>query len=136
MNVVQDKLTGLRSEVPIAEYTTIGLGGKAKYFISYKDPDEICSAIEFGRHENLPIEILAGGSNIIFPDAGFDGLVIKIDSKGIAFIEDGTHVNVSVSAGDVWDDFVKLCVEKDLAGVWSTRMVVVKSDATIFSLLI
>lgn len=117
MVLEQDKLTGLKSDIPIAEYTTIGLGGKAKYFISCQTVDEIRSAIEFGERENLRIEILGGGSNVIFPDEGFDGLVIKIDSKGISLDADERCTRVSASAGEVWDDLVKMCVEKNIAGV-------------------
>ncbi|HUI29820.1 MAG TPA: UDP-N-acetylmuramate dehydrogenase [Candidatus Acidoferrales bacterium] len=117
MAVLQDRLTGIRSNVSLAPYTTIGLGGSAKYFISCPTVDEICSAIEFGRSENLPIVVLGGGSNIIFPDEGFEGLVIKIDYKGIHFEDDGSRTVARVNAGEGWDDFVKLCVEKDLAGV-------------------
>jgi UDP-N-acetylmuramate dehydrogenase len=116
MTVAQDKLMGLKSDVPIAEYTTIGLGGKAKYFISCQTVDEIRSAIEFGERENLRIEILGGGSNVIFPDEGFNGLVIKIDLKGTTFHTSERYTRVIASAGEVWDDLVKVCVEKNLAG--------------------
>ena len=117
MTVGEDNLTGLKSEVPVAEYTTIGLGGRAKYFISCQTVDEIRSAIEFGERENLRVEILGGGSNVIFPDEGFDGLVIKIESKGIVFDADEKCTRVSASAGEMWDDLVKQCVEKNLAGI-------------------
>jgi UDP-N-acetylmuramate dehydrogenase len=116
MELSQDTLKGLKSEVRLSEYTTIGLGGNAKYFISCQTVDEIRSAIEFGERENLRIEILGGGSNVIFPDEGLNGLVVKIDSKGIAFEDDGKCTRVSASAGEAWDDLVKACVEKNLAG--------------------
>jgi UDP-N-acetylmuramate dehydrogenase len=117
MTVGLDMLTGLKNDVSLSEFTTIGLGSEAKYFISCKTTDEIRSAVEFARRENLPIMILGGGSNIIFPDEVFNGLVIKIDFKGILFEDDGEYTKALVNAGEVWDDFVKLCVEKDLGGV-------------------
>ncbi len=117
MTVGEDTLTGLKSDVPIAKYTTIALGGSAKCFISCQTTDEIRSAIEFARREDLPIQVLGGGSNVIFPDEGFNGLVIKIDLKGVVFEDDGESASARVNAGEVWDDFVKTCVEKNLGGV-------------------
>lgn len=117
MELSQDTLKGLKSEIRLSEYTTIGLGGSAKHFISCQTVDEIRSAIEFGERENLRTEILGGGSNVIFPDEGLDGLVVKIDSKGIAFEDDGKCTKVSANAGEAWDNLVKACVEKNLAGI-------------------
>lgn len=117
MKVGQDKLTGLKNDVSLSGFTTIALGGNAKYFISCQTTDEIRSAIEFARCEDLSIQMLGGGSNVIFPDEGFNGLVIKIDLKGILFEDDGEYTKARVNAGEGWDDFVKLCVEKNLGGV-------------------
>jgi len=115
--MTQEKLINLKKDVNLSEYTTIGLGGKAKYFISCQTVDEIRSAIEFGESNRLRIEILGGGSNLIFPDDGFDGLIIKIDYKGMSFEDDGQYTKATVNAGEVWDDFARMSVEKNLAGI-------------------
>ncbi len=106
-----------RTGVSLAQYTTIGLGGKARLFVSCRTDDEIRAAIEYGEREGLRVEILGGGSNLIFPDEGFDGLVIKIDSRGIRFENEGEYVKAYASAGEAWDFFVKWCVENGLSGV-------------------
>ncbi len=114
---LQDKVKGLKCDVQLAEFTTIGLGGRAKYFISCKTIEDIQSSIEFGGQENLPIEILGGGSNVIFPDEGFEGLIIKIDLRGISFEDGGEYTVARVNAGEVWDDFVSKCVNNNFVGV-------------------
>ncbi len=117
MTVPQVKLLDIKSGVDISEYTTIGLGSVAKYFVSCRSVDEIRSAFQFAESERLPVQILGGGSNVIFPDDGFNGLVLKIDCKGVECVPDGEYTMVRAAAGEVWDDLVKLCVGKDLAGV-------------------
>ena len=112
-----DKLAELRLGISLDEHTTIHLGGKAKYFVSCQTTDRIRSALSFAASKNLSAQILGGGSNIIFPDEGFDGLVIKVDLKGIRFEDDGDFTNAYVAAGEAWDDFVKSCIYNDLAGV-------------------
>jgi UDP-N-acetylmuramate dehydrogenase len=113
----QDKLANLEPYVNLADFTTIRLGGRAKYFVSCRTIDEIRPTLRFAESENLPVQILGGGSNLIFPDEGFGGLVIKVDSKGVDFEDDGIYTMARVNAGEAWDDFVKTCVEQNLAGV-------------------
>ncbi|MGO9482573.1 MAG: UDP-N-acetylmuramate dehydrogenase [Candidatus Kryptoniota bacterium] len=107
----------LKYGVSLADYTTIGLGGDAKYFISCRTIEEIRSAFQFAEKEKLPVQILGGGSNVVFPDEGFDGLVVKIDLKGIEFNDDGDFTSVSARAGEIWDELVTTCVERNLSGV-------------------
>jgi UDP-N-acetylmuramate dehydrogenase len=102
--------------VNLSQHTTIGLGGAAKLFISCKDTDELLSALDYAGQNKLPVQVFSGGSNIIFPEEGFDGLVIKIDLRGIESQEKGNIVFVKVKAGEIWDDVVKYTIEKSLTG--------------------
>jgi len=106
-----------KTEVPLAKYTSIRLGGNAKYLVSCRTIDEIRAALELSRRENLRVQILGGGSNTVFPDEGFDGLVIKIDLKGIDIEEAKGRTIIHAAAGEDWDDLVKFCVARELAGV-------------------
>ncbi|MEW5799216.1 MAG: UDP-N-acetylmuramate dehydrogenase [Bacteroidota bacterium] len=103
--------------IPLAPYTTLGLGGTAKYFCVCSSVEEILESLEFARNKNLRAHILSGGSNTVFSDSGFDGIVVKVDVKGISFVDDGDDVLVSVKAGEDWEKFVAMCVEKGYAGI-------------------
>ena len=104
--------------VSISELTTIKLGGKANLFCNCKTTDELKACLIYAKTENLPIQVIGGGSNIIFHDEGFNGIVVKIDIKGIKFKElEKDLFNVSSGAGEKWDDFVKLCIDNNLTGV-------------------
>jgi UDP-N-acetylmuramate dehydrogenase len=61
--------------------------------------------------------ILGDGSNIIFPDDGFDGLVIRMCIQGVRRSDQDRTAILSAAAGENWDGFVKRCVEEGLAGI-------------------
>jgi len=107
----------VKEHIILSHYTTLKLGGAAKYFCTCSSIDEIREALAFAKQKNLRTHILAGGSNTIFSDEGFNGLVIKIALTGISITDDGADVLVTVKAGEEWDTLVKMCVEKGYAGV-------------------
>lgn len=107
------KIMDIRENVSLKEYTTFKLGGSARFFVCVKSGEELKEALEFSKHENLQIFVLGGGSNILFSDNGFDGLVIKMEIKGIEWNES----KVIVGAGENWDEFVEQAVGRGLCGV-------------------
>ena len=106
-----------QEDIPLAPYTSIGLGGRARYFATCGSVGDLRDCLTWVAAKNLPVQILGGGSNIIFSDSGFSGLVIKIALEGVDFSEDGEQVQVIASAGQDWDAFVRICVERGLAGL-------------------
>ncbi len=104
--------------VQLAPYTTLDVGGPARYFAVIDSPKQIPPAMEFARAHECPAFILGGGSNIVVSDSGFCGLVLKIEIAGIRHIQEGAqNVRLSVGAGVEWDSFVQYCVERNLAGI-------------------
>ncbi len=119
----------IQENVPLAPFTTFRIGGSARFFAQAQSISDIQEALEFASGKNpsgqvLKIFVLGGGSNILISDAGFDGLVIKNEVKGI-FEEkvegeaDGqTRERIIASAGESWDTLVKYTVEiKNLYGL-------------------
>lgn len=106
--------TRVERDVPLAPFTTLGVGGNARYYVRAGSETGIARAIEFADANSLDIFVLGGGSNIVVSDDGFDGLVVHIVPKGVTFDDDGV---VRVAAGEEWDGFVAECVERDLAGI-------------------
>ena len=62
--------------------------------------------------------LLAGGSNVVVADAGFDGTVLQVATRGVEGIRmaDG-RIRLNVAAGENWDAFVAACVADGLAGI-------------------
>ena len=117
MRVSPDKLAEFRAEVPLADLTTIHLGGNAQYFIICRTLDEITSAVNFFQTTGFSLVVLGGGSNMVFPDNGFRGLVLKVDLRGVRFEDAGDSTIATAAAGETWDDLVRSSVEKGLAGI-------------------
>ena len=107
----------IRENVTLASYTTLGVGGPARFLVSVKHEDQVPEALEFARAHACPIFILGSGSNILVSDSGFPGLIVRIEIRGVQPLDEDNSEFVSVAAGEIWDDFVQRCVDQNLAGV-------------------
>ena len=59
--------------IPLAPYTTLGVGGPARFFVTASNETHILQALDFADAKDCPVFILGGGSNIVVSDAGFPG---------------------------------------------------------------
>lgn len=107
------------------------LGGKAKYFAYLKDKTDIPNAVDWARDKKLPIKVIGSGSNIIWGDKGFNGLVLVNKIPGIKF----TKINqeetfLIVGAGEIWDEVVEKSVAKKLHGIEALSLIPGTTGAT------
>jgi len=110
--------------VILAKHTTMRVGGPARYFFTAKDTDDIKEAVSFARRKNLPVFILGGGSNTVFRDQGFNGIIISIKNKGIIFENEiNGQVRVIADAGEDWDFVVRQTVENNLYGLENLSLI-------------
>lgn len=109
----------IQEQVILAPFTTMKVGGNARFFVRVRSVEELEEALLFGREKGLPIFILGGGANTLVAQEGFAGLVIKNEIKGITY--DDTHV--TVGAGEWWDDVVRDVVVHDLWGIENLSLV-------------
>lgn len=73
---------GLRAEAPLAPLTTLAIGGSSRWLLELRDPDQLDSAWQWARSRELPVLFLGAGSNVLFSDAGYEGLVIRNRLRG------------------------------------------------------
>lgn len=106
---------------PMHNHTTMGLGGPAKFLTLIESENELLEALQFAEVNKLKIIVLGGGSNIIFSDAGFDGLVIINRILGLN-IDENTGV-AKVGSGEEWDNFVENTVSTGLVGVEALSLI-------------
>jgi UDP-N-acetylmuramate dehydrogenase len=102
---------------PLGRHTTLELGGPARHFIEARDDAAVVEALRWAAERGLPALVLGGGSNLVIADAGFDGLGLKLATRGVAFEEAGGDVRVRAAAGEPWDALVAATVERGLAGL-------------------
>jgi UDP-N-acetylmuramate dehydrogenase len=104
-------------DVGLASFSTIGIGGPARWFTRTTSVDEVAAAHAWAGTHGVELFVLGGGSNLVIADRGFDGLVAQIDIQGVEFRADGGDTLVRAGAGEPWDPLVALSVERGLAGL-------------------
>jgi UDP-N-acetylmuramate dehydrogenase len=100
-------------DVPLAPYTTFGIGGPARWFVEAHREDEVLDAVRFACEHSAPLFVLGGGSNLLVSDEGFPGVVLRIALSGI---EQNGNI-FSVAAGEPWDAFVSRAVAENYSGI-------------------
>jgi UDP-N-acetylmuramate dehydrogenase len=103
----------LRENVPLAPYTTLGIGGAARWLAEAQTEDDVEEAAFWAQKHELELFVLGGGSNLLVADSGFRGLVLRVEIKGI----DRQGELFACGAGEDWDRFVTYAVQKQFAGV-------------------
>ncbi len=106
----------IKKNIPLAPLTTFGTGGLAMFFCEAGSKDEFKEAVLWAKTENLPVFILGGGSNVLFSDGGFKGLVILNNIKGI-IADEKEIARITLGSGEEWDGFISFAVGRGLAGV-------------------
>nr|MDQ3322507.1 FAD-binding protein [Acidobacteriota bacterium] len=107
----------IRENVELAEFTTLKVGGAARFFGQATNEENIAEAVSFAEENKLPFFVFGGGSNVLIADEGFGGLVLQIAVKGVSVVrEKGETVHITSGAGEDWDELVEFCVGKNLQG--------------------
>ena len=102
----------VQENIPLASLTTFQIGGNARYFVEVSSEDGIREALDWARKEGVSFVILAGGSNVLVSDDGFDGLVISMRFKNLTF-KSGV---LDVGAGCNLLDIIRTSAERGLGG--------------------
>lgn len=101
----------VQENVPLAPLTTFRLGGAARFFSRVQTTEALRQSLDYARDQNLATLILGGGSNMLIAEHGFDGLVIKIELRGVELQGE----TLLAAAGEPWDALVARAVD---AGLW------------------
>ena len=104
----------------LSSFTTLRVGGPARKIIHAHSEAELIEFVKAADSAKEPILILGGGSNLLISDAGFAGTVIRVESKGNALDYNACSGGlIEVSAGEDWDKFVEISIEKGFADLES-----------------
>ncbi len=113
----------IKKYIKLAGYTTFHVGGRAEFFAEIKNLEDLKKAANFAGKKKLKIFILGGGSNVLLPDDGIKGLVVKMNIKGITFENAGESVFVYAGAGEEWDRVVAKAVTRNLGGIENLSLI-------------
>lgn len=100
----------IQQNIPLKDFSNYGIGGPAKFFAELKSLNDL-KEIDFSKFNEL--FVLGGGTNVLIPDKGFDGLVVYSNIKGIKLNRDELHLG----AGEQIEDILNFCVQHSLSGL-------------------
>ena len=103
---------------PLAELTTLRLGGPAAAMATADDDDALLELVSAADARDEPLLVLAGGSNVVVADEGVPGTVVRVATRGVdSFAKTDGRLQLDIAAGENWDALVAACVEQGLAGI-------------------
>lgn len=88
----------LKEHEVMRDHTTMKVGGVADFYFEAKTTGELIKAVNAATEANAPYFILGSGSNVVFSDYGFPGLVIKNSAANIAFMMEKSQAIVDSGA--------------------------------------
>jgi UDP-N-acetylmuramate dehydrogenase len=114
----------VRQNEPLAQHSTMRLGGTAAYAVDVHTKEELREAITWADDRDLPVIMIGSGSNIIWRDEGFPGLLIISSLLGYEAVrEDDENWYITAGAGEQWDSVVERTVEAGLSGIEALSLI-------------
>lgn len=121
----------IRQNEPLKNHSTMRLGGNAAYCTEISDRHELVDAINWAEQNAVPVMVIGDGSNIVWRDEGFPGLLIvnKIARFEEQF-EDKENYYATIGAGENWDSVVARTVERGMTGIEALSLIPGTAGAT------
>lgn len=117
--------------VSLKDFSTMRLGGTAAFAVEVADKTELETALAWADDQNIPTIMIGDGSNIIWRDEGYPGLVIVNRIKGFEVLErDSENYFITVGSGENWDSVVRQSVEAGLTGIEALSLIPGTAGAT------
>lgn len=109
--------TGLKLEagVPLAAYSSFKIGGPARFFTEVINLDQLLKAVGTARQYRFPFYLIGGGYNLLFDDAGYQGLIIRNKVSAISYYPD--QGLLAIDSGSDLQTVVKMTVSSGLTGL-------------------
>jgi len=118
-------------DVSLANYSTMRLGGIADHLVEVRSREQLQQAAAWARDQHLPLIVIGGGSNIVWQDSGFRGLVVVNKISGYDDQLEGGNVHLlHVGAGEPWDSVVARSVASGLTGIEALSLIPGTAGAT------
>lgn len=117
--------------ISLAKHSTMRLGGNASYACEITSHDDLLQALEWATEHKQAIRVIGSGSNIIWSDSGYDGLLIINSIRRFElFNEDEANTYLTLGAGEPWDAAVERSVRAGLSGIEALSLIPGTSGAT------
>lgn len=121
----------IQQNAPLRDHSTMRLGGIAAYLTDVRNRQDVAEAVAWAAQHNLPVMMIGDGSNIVWRDEGFRGLVLV--NKILKFEEqpeDDENFYITAGGGENWDSVVARTVGKGLTGIEALSLIPGTAGAT------
>jgi len=105
----------LKNDVSLRDYTTMRVGGASDFFYEAKVIDNLILALRACFEHDIPYIVLGSGSNVIFSDAGFPGLVVHNMTSNVSFIPEKSQV--IVDSGTIYARLITEAASRGFGGI-------------------
>lgn len=112
----------IHENVSLKNFNTFGIDASAKYFVEINQEEELVELFMDPQWGNIERLVIGGGSNVLFTK-NFEGLVIRINIRGIEHRINHQEVFIEAGGGEVWNDLVNYAVRWDFAGVENLSLI-------------
>lgn len=99
----------------LAPYTYYKIGGPARYFAQPKNIDDLKTLAQFISQKKVPFFLLGAGSNVLFADEGFNGLVIQTSQVDRTFLQTSNTLELGASIKVI--EALRYCMTQGVAGL-------------------
>ncbi|MDB5114966.1 MAG: murB [Mucilaginibacter sp.] len=112
----------IQQNVSLKNFNTFGVDVNARYFAEINHEDELVELFMDPQWQQTERLVIGGGSNML-PINDFDGLVIRMNIRGIEHRINHEEVFIEAGAGEVWNDLVNFCVTRNYAGLENLSLI-------------
>ncbi|MVN23326.1 UDP-N-acetylmuramate dehydrogenase [Mucilaginibacter arboris] len=112
----------IRENVSLKNFNTFGVEANAKYLVEINHENELTELFLDPKWLTFPRLVLGGGSNVLFTK-DFEGLVIRMNIRGIEHRINHEEVYVEAGAGESWNELVNYCVAYGFAGMENLSLI-------------
>lgn len=114
----EDRLLELHRNVDLKDHSTMRVGGAAKLFATVRNVAEVDWAHRWATSTSIPVCMIGSGSNILWADEGYSGLVLHNAIRGFQTVSrNGNNIELHIGAGEILDDVVERSIRLGLTGL-------------------
>ncbi len=104
----------LEQRVSLGDFSNFRIGGEADFFFAPRSPHELQTCLQMARGHGLPFYVIGDGTNILFDDEGFRGLIVKSEVRGIKEDKEG---RVEAFSGTSLSELVEFALNEGWEGL-------------------
>ncbi len=116
MNWWREFEANIQQDAPLAPLTWFRVGGCARFLFRPNSVSTLSLALQRAYHEGVPVRVLGAGANVLVSDAGFDGMVVKLNHPVFRTVS-WQATTAQVGSGVDLMPFSRKCSERGLVGL-------------------